>query len=86
MNMIELKDERRKFAKELRVKTAGYLIGAFGLVAGLAWNDAIKALIENFFPLSKDSIVMKFVYALLVTLLIVIASLYLVRIINREEK
>ncbi len=25
-------------------QTMGYLIGAFGLVAGLAWNDAIKSL------------------------------------------
>lgn len=49
--------------KELRGRTLGYVSAALGLVAGLAWNDAIRAAIETIFPLSKDTIMVKFLYA-----------------------
>jgi len=86
--MLDLNEEKKKVAKELREKTAGYIIGAFGFVAGIAWNDAIKALIEYLFPLSKDanSIVLKFVYAIVVTIVIVFVTLYFLKFLKKEEK
>lgn len=72
--------------KELKSKTFGYISAALGLVAGLAWNDAIKYAIESLFPLSKDTIVIKFLYAVVVTIAVVILIKYLTAIINKEEE
>lgn len=71
--------------KEIKEKTLGYIITALGLVAGLAWNDAVKAFIEYAFPLSQNTLVAKFVYAVVVTLIVVVASSSLVRILGSSE-
>jgi len=72
--------------KDFRGKTFGYISAALGLVAGLAWNDAIKFMIESLFPISSDTIFVKFIYAILVTLVVVVLVRYLDRIINREPE
>ncbi|PIR06003.1 hypothetical protein COY65_00255 [Candidatus Jorgensenbacteria bacterium CG_4_10_14_0_8_um_filter_39_13] len=61
-------------------------MAAFGLVAGLAWNEAIKSLIEYIFPLSRNTLLLKFVYAILITLILVFISIYLVKLLKAEEK
>ncbi len=71
--------------KELRGRTLGYISAALGLVAGLAWNDAISNMINELFPLSKDSISIKFLYAILVTIAVVILIKNLERVINKER-
>ncbi|MBI4085443.1 MAG: hypothetical protein HY432_03000 [Candidatus Liptonbacteria bacterium] len=63
----------------------GYIGAAFGLVAGLAWNDAIKALIEYLFPFSQTTILAKFLYAALITIVVVIILQYLEKFLNPEE-
>lgn len=75
--MIDLEKERLQ--KELRERTYGYISAAFGLVAGLAWNDAIRALIEYIFPLSQNTLFAKFAYAILITVLVVIATSYFLK-------
>ncbi len=69
--------------KELKARTFGYISAALGLVAGLAWNEAITALIEKLFPLSKDTVMVKFFYAVLVTIVIVVLIQYLDKLINK---
>ncbi|PIQ79920.1 MAG: hypothetical protein COV79_02840 [Parcubacteria group bacterium CG11_big_fil_rev_8_21_14_0_20_41_14] len=69
-----------------RNKLLSYITAAFGLVAGLAWNDAIKSLIEYFFPLEKNTILLKFIYAILITLVFVFVTLYLLKIFEKKEK
>lgn len=59
----------------MRQRTAGYVLTALGLVAGLAWNEAISALIKTFFPLDDSGLIAKFIYALIITAVIVWASL-----------
>ncbi len=71
--------------KELKDRLLTYIGGGFGLVAGLAWNDAIKSLIEYIFPLSKDSLPVRFLYALVITLLAVVIVAYLARILGSKE-
>lgn len=78
----EIKDVR----DEMKDKTVGYLVTALGLVAGLAWNDAVKTLIENFFPAKENTIWAKFTYAAIITIVVVLASVYLVKIFKKEEK
>lgn len=75
-----------KFHEELRRRSFGYITTAFGLVAGLAWNEAIKAVIENFFPMDKGGMIAKFVYALFITILLVFISVYILKTDEGKEK
>ncbi|MFC1720919.1 DUF5654 family protein [Patescibacteria group bacterium] len=68
--------ESEKLEKEFRARITGYIFAAFGLVAGLAWNDAIKALIEYLFPLDQSTVRLKFLYAFTVTAILVVVTIY----------
>ena len=86
---INMKDQKSKLSEirqEVRERTLGYIIAAFGLVAGLAWNDAIKALIEYLFPLQESTLSAKIIYALLITLIVVICTMYLNRLFKKDEE
>ncbi len=69
----KLHKERRQLQGEVRERMTGYILGALGLVAGLAWNEAIKAAIDYLFPLNKDGLAAKFLYALVITLVVAFA-------------
>lgn len=75
----------QKFREELRKKSFGYITTAFGLVAGLAWNEAIKSSIEQFFPLSQNGMIAKFVYAIVITVVLVLISVYILAIPEKED-
>ena len=81
----QIKKESQDLRKAVREKTLGYIVGALGLVAGLAWNEAIKSLIDYFFPASENGILAKFIYAVLITIVIVVISTYLVRLAAKKE-
>jgi hypothetical protein len=55
---------------------------AFGLVAGLAWNDAIQKLIENFIG-TGDALPSLFTYAIIVTIIAVIVTVLIARVAGR---
>lgn len=76
----------KRIKKEFQGKVIGYILAAFGLVAGLAWNEAVKASIEYFFPMSQNSLLAKFIYAVLITLVLVLVTIYLTRFMAEEEK
>ena len=71
---------------EVRKKMAGYVTAGLGVVAGLAWNDAIKAFIEEFFPQENSNLLAKFIYAIVITIAVVVISLYLVKLLKTEQK
>jgi hypothetical protein len=77
--MKEMKDE-------LKGKTLGYISAALGLVAGLAWNDAITNMINVLFPVAKDTILIKFIYALIVTLVVVLLIKSLEKALTNGDK
>ncbi|MCL2318254.1 MAG: DUF5654 family protein [Methanomassiliicoccaceae archaeon] len=54
------------------------ITAAFGLVAALAWNTAIKAAIDEIFQKEND-LMGYFVYAILVTILAVIMIIIIAR-------
>lgn len=83
--MSKLSEETKALRKAVRKQTIGYILTALGLVAGLAWNDAIKALIQKLFPLSTNGISAQFIYAAIITIIVVVVSLYLTRL-TMEEK
>lgn len=82
----KIKEKGREFEHEVFDKTSGYIIASFGLVAGLAWNEAIKAFIETFFPLQKDTLKAKFIYAVVVTLAVVFVSLYVSKFLKKKKE
>lgn len=80
-----MKKEIGEIKKQIRQQTLGYILAGFGLVAGLAWNEAIKDFIEYIFPLQQNSLLAKFIYAILLTILFVVISMYIVRISKNDE-
>jgi len=85
LSFERIKQHGTVLEREFSARVSGYIIGALGLVAGLAWNDAIKALIEFIFPLRQDSISAKFLYAGIITIIIVLVTLYIVQLFNKPD-
>jgi len=77
----EIRGGAKKTGRAVWVKSIGFLLAGLGLVAGLAWNDAIQALFKELFPLDKNSLIAKFLYAVIITIVVVIVSLQ----INKEN-
>jgi uncharacterized membrane protein YidH (DUF202 family) len=77
--------KKKTLREEARERTLGFVLAALGFVAGLAWNDAIKAFIEQVFPIGQNTLTAKFIYAILVTVVVVIVTVYLVRWVQKEE-
>lgn len=82
---INNQNQPTRLRKEIRERTLGYMLGAFGLIAGLAWNDAVKAFIEYFFPLPQDTLPAKFFYATIISVIIIFISVYLSRLLQRSD-
>lgn len=70
--------------KAVKEKMITLILAGFGLVAALAWNDAIQTLFNSLFP-QGSGLIGKFGYALIVTLIVVIISLHLKRISEKKE-
>lgn len=65
--------------KQLHKQIVGYFLGALGLVAGLAWNEAVKGLIGYLYPLDDDGLLLKFIYAVVITIIVILVSWILLR-------
>ncbi len=70
---------------EMREKSLGYVLTALGLVAGLAWNDAISSIIGIVFPLEKDGVWAQLVYAVVITIFVIIVATYLTNYFARKS-
>ncbi len=81
-----IKNKTAKVRGDVKEKTMGYILTALGLVAGLAWNDAISSFIKYFFPADSNGIVAKFAYAVIVTFIIVVVSNSLLRVFGNKEE
>ncbi|HDP73763.1 MAG TPA: hypothetical protein ENN46_02275 [Candidatus Woesearchaeota archaeon] len=72
-------------------KLAALITAAFGLVAALAWNDAIRSLFagpcgaEGAGPLCALSGGGPWVYAVLVTILAVIATIWIAKVAEKQK-
>jgi len=65
-------------------KIAALLIAAFGLVAALAWNGAIRAIFEAVFG-TADNITAMLVYAVVVTIIAVLVTIWIARAVKRAK-
>lgn len=71
--------------KEVIEKFAALITAAFGLVAALAWNDAIKSLFAEGGALYFMAEFGPWVYAVLVTILAVVATLWIGKVSEKSK-
>lgn len=69
---------------EIIEKLAALITAAFGLVAALAWNGAIRAIFERIFGTAEDMVAM-IIYAVVVTLIAVLATIWIARAAKRAK-
>jgi len=80
LKINNVKEESELLKREIKTKVVTYIITAMGLVAGLAWNEAIKGVIGYLFPLERNSIWVKFAYAFGITIFLVLVTIYLAKV------
>lgn len=71
---------------EIIEKLSLLITGAFGLVAALAWNDAIKALFAEGGALNFLAKGGPWIYAILVTIVAVIFTMYIGKLADKAKK
>ena len=65
---------------KVREATATYIASGLGIVVGLSWNDAIRSAIEYFYPPATGaSLLPKFFYAFVLTVIVVFVTAYIIR-------
>jgi hypothetical protein len=85
---IILADEEEKpvpLKVEVLDKIAALVTAAFGLVAALAWNEAIKTIFKEIFG-TADAVAPMLIYAIVVTIIAVFFILFLKLEKNLQEK
>jgi len=71
-------DKPAPLKQEVLDKIAALVTAAFGLVAALAWNDAIKAVFKEIFG-KADAVGPMLIYAIMVTIIAVILTIIVAR-------
>jgi len=71
--------------KEVIEKIAALITAAFGLIAALAWNDAIKSLFAEGGALYFLATGGPWVYAILVTILAVFMTIWIGRVSEKAK-
>ena len=66
-------------------KLAALITAAFGLVAALAWNDTIKAIFKAVFG-TAETIGAMLVYAVVVTIIAVFATIQIGKVAEKAKK
>ena len=69
---------------EILEKMSALLTAAFGLVAALAWNGAIRAIFEKLFG-TADQIWAMLVYAVVVTIIAVLVTVWVARVASKAK-
>ena len=85
-NNIQTDEEKKSLRVEILEQVTNLATAGFGLVAALAWNEAIKALFSKLFPEPNGNVIASFIYALFITSLDVFITIHLGRITNVAKK
>lgn len=84
------KTENRKLHIEIVRQMLTLATSGFGLVAALAWNSVIQEFVKNYIqkliPGKDTSILSLFIYAVIVTVLAVLVTLQLSKLLSKLEK
>jgi len=65
-------------------KMSALITAAFGLVAALAWNEAIKAIFQEIFG-TAESIIPMLIYAIVVTIAAVVLTILVARSLSKMK-
>jgi len=71
---------------EVLDKFATLITTALGLVAALAWNTAIQNLFDRVFGKAGAALAGQFLYAILITLVVIFATIAVSRAAERTKK
>jgi hypothetical protein len=80
-----MENEKTNLKLEILEKLSGLVTAGLGLVAALAWNDAIQGLFKLIFG-EQSNLLAKFLYALIITILIVLLTINFGRVINKIKE
>ena len=69
---------------EMWDKLGALITAAFGLVAALAWNGAIRAIFERIFG-TADNIPAMLAYAIVVTVIAVLVTLRVAKMVSKAK-
>ncbi len=77
-----MKDERNEMKSQILPTISTLMTTAFALIAALAWNQAIQAIILQLLP-KQSGIIGLFTYAIIITIIAVIATVFIARAIAK---
>lgn len=77
--------EQTSMREEIIEKLAQLTTAAFGLIAALAWNDAVKTLFQEGGPLASLASYGPWIYAVIVTVIAVFAAIWIGRAAQRVK-
>lgn len=84
--MLKTTEKERSFRRELIEQLITLSTSGFGLVAALAWNEAIqtfvKDYIQRFYP-DQSGVISKLIYAVIITVFAVLVTYQLSRLASR---
>ena len=78
-------EENKSLKLEILDKMSSLATAGFGLVAALAWNDAIKSLFDVILP-QTGTIIAQFIYAGVITIIIVLITIKLGKLTDIVKK
>ncbi|MDD3102053.1 MAG: DUF5654 family protein [Patescibacteria group bacterium] len=79
------KQNQKSLKLEILEKLSSLITAGFGLVAALAWNEVIQDFFATIFP-KPNMLLGKFIYAVIITLIIVIITVKLGNIISKLKE
>lgn len=77
--------QKKHLSKEYLKTISELVIGAFALTAALAWNEFIKDLINKYIQ-PGSGLISRFYYALIISLIAVLVTVYLGRLIGDKDE
>jgi uncharacterized membrane protein len=82
---VAAREKEKKMTAEVLDKFAELITVALGLVAALAWNTAIQNLFTTIFGEKGSALVGQFVYAIIITLVVIFATIAVSRAAERAR-
>jgi len=83
-NALGDNEQTNSIKQEILDKIAALVTAAFGLVAALAWNDAIKLLFKELFG-TQEQVGPMLVYAIFITVIAVILTIIVARAASKAK-
>lgn len=81
-----MEQKSNSFRIQVLETMATLITAGFGIVAALAWNEAIKQLINEYLPNTDSQTIGLFVYAIIVTVIVVAATLLVSRALAKLKE